>query len=784
MSTQKENSLEREKSGLQKAIFKYMPYWPLFLIIFVLTFGALFFYIKVTPPLYETSASILIKDEQKGQEDSKMEEVLNLFGTKKIVENEIEILQSNETIGRVVRKMRLYAPIFAEAGWGGLITRSGYLTSPIMIEVPEPERLKKTEKKVPFSYNEKDKLVTIKGVSYPLDKMVFTPYGKMRFLKNDKYFVAENEKPTSFYFYLVDYNTCIKNVTQQLVVTPVSRQSSVVNMKIRDEITKRGEEVLNQIVDAYNFASIERKNGVAAKTLRFIEDRLQNVSSELDSVENSIQKYRDQSGSVDLSEQSRLYLQSIEENDRQANEYNLKLTALDEIENYVQSNSSKGGSIPSTLNLNDPTLTQLLETLNNSESEYERLRKTTAENNPIVLAVQEDINNTKPKILQNIRNQKKSLQAGRSYLNQVSGKYSSMVNSIPKKERELVEVSRQQNIKNEIYSFLLQKREETAYSISSALPDCFLIDMPASSLFPVSPKTPLLALLGLFFPFIIGGVIVNVKDALNGKILYRSTIEQLTKFPIIGELIYEKLENPLVTASSESNFISEQFRLIRTGLKYQGNPQGNTKRILVTSSVKGEGKSFVSSNLAISLAKSGKKVALLEMDLHQPKLSIMLNIEKEIGITDYLSGKTTMSEIIFESSLHPNLNILPAGHLIDEPSELLVNGKLEKLLEFLDAKYDHIIIDTAPVKAITDALTIAPLCNLILYIIRHDHTPKTHIELLDEELGSFNIENVAIVFNGVKNRGFGKSAYGNGYGYGYHVKSSYDGYKKKKKYAA
>jgi len=783
MSTQKEKSLEREKSGLQKAIFKYLPYWPLFLSVLLLTMGALFFYIKVTPPLYETAASILIKDEQKGQEDSKMEEVLNLFGTKKIVENEIEILQSNETLGRVIKKMRLYAPVTAVVGWGGLIERSAYLTSPINVEVPEPEILKNSEK-IFFEYNEGNKTVMIEGASYPLDKWVPTKYGRMRFLKNEKYENFPDFKAKAFYFTLMDFNKVIKNVTQSLVITPVSRQSSVVNMKIKDETTKRGEEILNQIVDAYNFASIERKNGVAAKTLLFIEDRLKNVSLELDSVEGSIQKYRDQSGAVDLGEQSKLYLQSIEENDRKTNEVNMKLASLEEVENYVISKSDKAGIAPSTVNIDDPSLNQLLEKLRTSESELQRLKQTTAENNPIVQAVQDDINKTKPSILENIRNQKKTLQAGKSYLNQVSGKYSSMVSTIPKKERELVEVSRQQNIKNAIYSFLLQKREETAYSISSALPDCFMIDKPASSIFPVSPKKPLLGLLALIFPFAAGALFINIKDSLNRKILYRTSIEHLTKFPIIGELIYEKLDNPLVTAGTDNSFLSEQFRLIRTSLKYQGTPQGNTKRILVTSSVKGEGKSFVSSNLAISLAKSGKKVALLEMDLHQPKLSSMMNIGKGMGLTDYLSGKATISEIIFESYVHPNLNILPAGYLIDEPSELLGNGKLEKLLDYLDSKYDFIIIDTAPVKAIADALTVAPLSNLVLYIVRHDHTPKAHIELLDEEMKSFQIDNVAIVFNGVKNRGYGKSAYGNGYGYGYHVKSSYDGYKKKKKNAA
>ncbi len=355
MSTQKEKSLEREKSGMQKAVFKYLPYWPMFLAILVVTTGVLFFYIKVTPPLYETSASILIKDEQKGQEDSKMEEVLNLFGTKKIVENEIEILGSNETLARVIKKMRLYAPVTAEVAWNGLIERSAYLTSPIIVEVPEPEALRNSEK-IYFQYNEGNKTVQISGTSYPIDKWVPTKYGRMRFLKNDKFEKFPDFNPTAYYFTLLDFNKVIKNISQSLVISPVSRQSSVVNMKIKDETTKRGEEILNQIVDAYNFASIERKNGVAAKTLTFIEDRLKNVSMELDSVEGSIQKYRDQSGSVDLSEQSRLYLQSIEENDRRGNDINMKLSALDEVENYVVSKSDKAGYSPATVNIDDPTL--------------------------------------------------------------------------------------------------------------------------------------------------------------------------------------------------------------------------------------------------------------------------------------------------------------------------------------------------------------------------------------------------------------------------------------------
>lgn len=775
--------VQKENSIFQDIVFKYLPYWPLFLTLLLLCAGGLFVFLKLNTPLYETTASILIKDGTKGQEDSKMEEVLNLFGTKKTVENETQILSSNEIVGEVIKKLYLYSPVNEETGWKGLKVTSAYYSSPFLVEAADINTLKES-KKIYFTFPADKKSVLINGKNYPLNQWVGSPWGKIRFINNPKYkagIAAQSPPGSKLYFSFFDINKITKLISKNLVVSPVSRQSSVINMKVRDEIPQRGEEILTSLVDAYNKAAIYRKNSVALKTLEFIESRLKNVSDQLDSVESGIQSYRDRSGIVDITEQSRLYLESIEANDRQMNELNMQLSSLEEVEKYLESKSKEGSLVPSTINIADPTLTQLITKLSTAESQYETLKKTTAENNPILQSLQEDIAKTKPNILENIRSQKKNLLAGKTYLDKINNRYSSMLNTIPKKERELVDVSRQQNIKNDIYKFLLEKREETAYSMSSALPDCFLVDQPATSLFPVTPKIPLLALLAGIFPFIIGVSLISIKDAFNNKIMYRKEIEELTNFPIIGELLFEKLDTNLVTSSKERSFLQEQFRQIRAALKYQGNPPGNQKRIMVTSSIKGEGKSFVSANLAVSLSKSGKKVALLELDLHQPKLTDFLEIEKSIGITDYLLGNSTESEIIIPTSINPNLSILQAGYLVEDPSELLLNERLEMLLNYLDKVFDVIIIDTAPVFALTDAMSIAPHVNLILYIIRHNHTPKAQIQMLNENMESFKINNIAIIFNGVKNRGYGRYSYGNGYGYGYDSKSSYDEYGKKKK---
>jgi capsular exopolysaccharide synthesis family protein len=744
---------------------------------------------KFTLPVYETKASVLIKDEKKGEEESKMEEVLNVFGSKKIVENEQEILRSNSVINEVVRNQHLYAAIEQEKGWKGLKIKPAFISFPLTIEAKNPADLKK-QKKTYFTYNEETKTVVIGESAYKINEWFKIPAGEIRFTENPNYgkysealkeFMTEEktdeEEEVKFFFTIKDIKTATAGVIGNLNVIPSNKQSSVINISYKDPIPERAEKIIEEIVRSYNKSSIERKNQVALKTLQFIDERLNHVSKELDSVEKNIQKYRNTSGIVDIGEQSKMYLESIGSNDQQMNTINLQLSSLNEIEKNLS--VGKETIAPGSLNMQDPALNNLLDKYYSNQSQYEKLRKTNGENFPAVAALREEIEKTKPLILENVRNQKKNLEAGRGYLSKTSNKYSSMLNSIPKKERELVEVSRQQNIKNGIYTFLLQKKEEISYSISSIIPECYMVSNPTTSPNPISPKKLFVGLICLMIPilFILG--ILILKENINHKILYRSDIEKYTDYPILGEVVYEKFDSPVVTGSGQRSFVVEQFRQIRSVLKHQMDGFSTGKRILVTSSIKGDGKSFVSGNLAVSFARSGKKVALLEMDLHQPRISEMFTIPQNVGITDYLIGQAKPENIILKSSKHENLSILPCGFLEEDPTELLTYDKLETLFSFLDKRFDIIIIDTAPFKALTDAYIIGAHCNLVMVVVRHDHTPTKILERINEDMESQEINNVAIVFNGVKNRGMGKFSYGYGYGYGYDQKSNYNEYYKK-----
>jgi|GEM_PF-376839 len=769
----------------QQLAIKYLPFWPFFAVLLVISLALAFLYLQFTAPVYESSASILIKDEKKGQEDSKMEELLNLFNTKKIVENELEILRSNEVISVVVMQMRLYAPIYTESGWRGLIRRSAYKSCPVILEAADPKTLKEA-RKVYFTISPDTNSVTFNGNSYRLNGWVNSQWGSIRFVKNPAFrpdpSVGNDGHVVKYYFTLTDLENETDAVSESLVAAPTSKQSSVISLKIKDAVPERGEAIITNIVNAYNMNEVRKKSEIAANTLSFIEERLKNAKYQLDSVDNSIQKYRNRTGIVDISEQSRLYLQSMASNDQQKNKLKIQMSVLDEVEHYLESRNDSSSVAPSTLEIADPSLSQLLDKFHTSQNEYARLRKTTAENNPILSSVKEEMTKTRSAILESIKSQKANLRASQSYVDQISNRDSAMANAIPLKEKELVEVSRQRNTTADIYAFLLQKREEAAsYSVNSILPDSYIVDKASSTANPVSPKPGLVFLIAVIFSFAVGSSMISIRKMLNNKILYRADIESLTHYPVIGEIIQGKFENSLVTASKERSFIVEQFRLLRSSVKNLTTPPGLIKRLVFTSSVEGEGKSFVATNLANSITRSNKKVVLMELDLHQPSICEMLGLERGIGITDYLLGKATAEEILLQTPFNPDLYFVRAGNLIEDASELLLSRKMEELLDYLNARADILIIDMPPINPITDFYVIAPLCDYTMYIVRHDKVRKNNIRMLHENMDSHNINNVALIFNGIKKRGIGQFSYGYGYGYGYDYKSSYDSYGKSKK---
>jgi len=771
-----------ETNLLQQSVYRFLPYWPLFVLLLILSIGMAFLFVKVKTPLYDVTASILVKDEKRGLDDSKVLDALNLFGAKKIVENEIEVLHSRSIISQVAMGLQLYAPVEEKSG---LLYRSAYITSPVIISLEKPDSLKEADR-IRFSYNEDSKAVMIDAKAYPLNQWVSSPWGNIRFSENP--FYAKTDQPKQFFFSLVNMQKVVYDLQNALEISPSNKLSTVINIDLKDAVPQRGETILNELINDYNKASIDDKNTMASNTLEFVDKRLQLMVRELDALETGIQKFRTKNGVVDISQQSSQYLQNVGENDQKLSEMDVQLSVLDQIEKYIESKNGQPGLVPTTFGITDPLLTQLLEKLYDSEIQYEKLRKTTAEDNPILVSIKNEIIKIKPSILENIKSERKSIEAARDNLTGTSNRYNTMLNTLPEKERQLVEISRQQTIKNSIYSFLLQKKEEAALSFNAAVSDSRLIDKAESSINPVSPKHWIVYLVAILFPFPLLAGLISLKEMTNGKILFRRSIEEFTVIPVIGELAYDNSAQLLVTETSERTLITEQFRSLRSNIGSRLLKQKG-KKILVTSSISGEGKSFVACNLAIIFAQAGKKVVLIEADMYKPKISPVFHLKLNKGLSDLLNEKPENmmpGSSIHATSLSENLFIIPAGEVPSNPSELLMKDNIEILMKDLENVYDIIIIDAVPVNPVADTYMISRFADITLFVVRHGVTPKINIQALDEDMEMQSLKNINIVFNGIKKRGFGTTGYGQAFGYGYTSNIGYGYYGKasKKKSAA
>jgi tyrosine-protein kinase Etk/Wzc len=774
LEVRKHSKIQQDGNIINQLLFRYLPYWPLFVIMLAVGLAGAYLFIRYKIPVYEITASVLIKDEKKGTDESKVLEQLNLFSSKKIVENEIEIVKSRSLLKEVVKDLHLYAPIYEE---GKVSTIPAFTKSPIDIEIKNPDSLS-TDNKVLFSFDKGKQLVTINGKEYPLNQWVPSIWGTIRFSPNKYYQQPDEQKP--LYFSMVEIKKVISYLDKQLNITASNKLSTVIEISLKDPVPKRGILIVNDILKQYDRAAVDEKNSLANGTLEFIDTRLALVKNMLDSTDRSIQAYRTTNNIVDVTAQGQQFLQSVGSSDQSLNQIELKLSVLREVEGYVHSKGQTGGITPSTMGIDDPLLASLIQKLYEAQAEYDRLKKTTGENSPILISLRDQINTIKPGIIDNIASQRKNLEASRNNLASSSNRYSSQLRAMPEKERKLVEISRDRQTIAENYAFLLQKREETALSQSATVADSRTVDHAEASDEPVSPNKLLVVLASVIAGLGFAVAIVALKEGLNRNILFRSEIEDYTSIPVIGEIIEDGSNEPIVISHDRKNFIAEQFRQIRTSLSYLGI-SSRKKKVLITSSIPGEGKSFVAANLAISLALTDKKVVLLEIDLRKPKLSEIFGIKSTSpGISNYFIGEKEADEIIKRTDINPNLFIISAGPIPPNPSELILNGKIQELLAYLENAFDYIVIDTAPVTPVTDAYLLSQFCDATLYVVRHGYTPRIYLQMLEENNKVKGLKNLALIFNGVKSRGIGKGGYGNGYGYGYGVGYDDVGVKKRK----
>ena len=772
MSDINSNFWEEKEDNFDLRLFflKYLRYWYWFVISLIIAATASYFYLRYTTPIYQLNAILLIKDEKKGgmgQMDALKD--LELFSGNKIVENEMEVLKSRSLIEKVVEELNLTVTYFQESK----IKRDEEMfgTSPIWVQAGKLNHLA-YEEPIFIKVLNKQKYEILnadeqsKGV-FTFSQNVKSEYGSFRIFLNDSLYRKTNDQ-IKIKFYQKE--SLIQKYQKGLLVELLNLKSSVLKLTLEDAIPNKGKAFLGKLLEAYSFSALSDKNHEATNTLQFIDERLKLISGELGDVEKNVESYKSSQGITDLSLEANLFLEKVKETDGKLNELDIQLKILDGVDAYLR--SSQSGIAPATLMVSDPVLTGLLLKLNELQNQKEKYARTTQASNPLLETVNSQIVNTKEAIRENITNQKQGLVITRNSLKTQNNKFESSIRTIPHKEREFVSIKRQQGIKESLFLLLLQKREETAITYASAVTDSRIVDNPYSTPKPIKPDINLIYLIALMAGLIIPAAIINIREVLNDKIQSRKEIEKETGLSIFGEIGKKPKELKSNIIDIKSNgFIAEQFRSLRTNLQYTsgGLIENGGKVILITSSTSGEGKSFVSLNLAASIALLGKKVVVIELDLRKPKISTYLGVSRDKGVSNFLIGQATVKDIILPTTLSENMFVLPSGPIPPNPAELLSNGKIGELLTELRQSFDYILLDTPPVGLVTDATVLGTYADAAFYLVRHEYTPKSYLRLIADLKRTEKFKSLNVIFNGVDYRNSQEYGYrGYEYGKGYY----------------
>lgn len=750
---------EDDSQNLSASVKKYFYHWPLFVIGVLSLFFLCFIYLRYSRPVYQVTTTLLVKDNKSGGATTDVLKGLDIFdGSSKVVENEIEILRSKELMRRVVDRLSLDVIYETE---GRVVKKDVYKSRAINF-APVDISSKFFNKKFKVSFKDRNQYVLEEEdgdltVSGPMNQIHRTKLGyyKLEVLKG-----REIPKDYECFITIKDPRVVADQILSNLSITVSSKLSTVLILGLESTVPARGMDVLNTLVDVYNEASVFEKNRTTASTLKFIDERLALITGELNEVEKQVEGFKSGQGLTNISSEAELYLSNVQTNDNRLNEVNIRLGVVEDIKRFINSDKA-GEKLPSTMGIEDPVLLTQINKLSDLQLKRDQLLATTQENNPLVSPIISQIETTRASIRSGIDNIQSILLSTKKNLESNNSVFESSIRKIPGQERQFISIKRQQGIKESLYLFLLQKKEEMALSYASSIADTRVVDKAYTSKNPIKPQKPIFYLGALILGLILPAGFIFGRDVLNNKVESDSDVVALTRVPVSGKISQQDDAGPIVVNETSRTAISEQFRALRTNMQYIHTKSSSNARVtLFTSSVSGEGKSFVASNLAMTLALSGRKVVLLELDLRKPKISKNFGIGNRVGLSNFFVGAATIQEIIRSSDIHENLDIISSGVIPPNPSELLLRDEVNTLMNYLKERYDDILIDTPPIGLVTDAEILSRVVDASFFVVRANYTLKQHVKHIEEIKRKAILPKLNIIINGLPSE--------LSYGYGYY----------------
>ena len=796
----KERDANEEQVDFRELFFKYITHWPWFVGAVLLCLVGAWFYLHWATPIYNVSATVLIKDEKKGGGaglSSELEDIglSGLMTSSKNIDNEMEVLRSKTLVKEVINQLNLYITYKDEDEFPA---KGLYKTSPVQVSLTSQEAEKLTSpmivEMVLQPKGSMDVNITIGEKEYQkhFDKLpaIFpTDEGTLAFFQQiDSVALLDGKKAAQALERVRHITATIdkpmhaaRTYCKNLSIEPTSKTTSVAVISLKNSSLQRGQDFIDKLLEMYNRNTNNDKNEIAQKTAEFIDERISIISKELGSTESSLESFKRNAGITDLTSEAQIALSGNAEYEKKRVENRTQISLVEDLGKYIRGNEYE--VLPGNVGLQDAALVSAIERYNEMLIERKRLLRTSTENNPAIVNLDTGIRAMKANVQATLEGTLQGLLITKTSLERESSRYSRRISDAPGQEREYVSIARQQEIKAGLYLMLLQKREENAIALAATANNAKIIDEAIADDIPVSPKGTIIYLVALVLGIGIPMGIIYLIDLTKFKIEGRADVEKLTSVPVVGDIPLTDEKNAkdgsIAVFENQNNLMSETFRNIRTNIQFM--LQNDKKVILVTSTVSGEGKSFPSANLAISLSLLGKKVVIVGLDIRKPGLNKVFNLSsKEKGITQYLANpEMDLMSLVQSSDVNRNLYILPGGTVPPNPTELLARDGLDKAIEILKKNFDYVILDTAPIGMVTDTLLIGRVADLSAYVCRADYTHKAEYTLINELFHEQKLPNLCTIINGVdlKKRkygycyGYGKYGkhygYGKRYGYGY-----------------
>jgi tyrosine-protein kinase Etk/Wzc len=753
-------------------VFKYIRYLPWLIISVSLMLVLAYIKIRYSTPIYDVAGKLLVSSQQGfGNSGDKFDNMFMGQTTVKI-SDEIEVIRSRSMASRVIRSLNLNTRILNKGKIRS--TTLHHDEAPFDIDI-----INITDSSRGFTafvklLSSSEYQINGQTKKYVFGEQIVLPDVKLRLIKSalDRQLYSSDE----FIISWVPVESMAAGLGGSIKVNQANDYTNVLSISYQTENPRLGVDIVNQYMLEYQELKLEDKREINTRTLQFIKEQLDTVRYDLGGVENNLLRFREKHKIFNEEQQSELFFKDLSETGKQVTELGLKLKVCDYLINYLSDTKNTFKMVPSALGIDEPSLIQQITEFNRLELERETSLKNTPAGNPNIRLLETAIEKLHADMLENLRNVRQTCAAGIESLNSKNSQANAEISSIPTKQKQLLDVTRQQKILQELYSFLLQKKLETAIASASTISNIKVVESGLASGYPSSPNSRFLYTIALFIGIGMPIGIIFLLEYFNDRVRGLTEIEQLTDTPILGQVGHADEANTLVVTRDNRKFLAEQFRIVRSNLQYI-LPKAEKLVILVTSSFSGEGKSFVSTNLGSVMAISGKRTVILEFDIRKPKIMKGLGLNERKGITNYIVGNLSLSEIIYPVPEVENLFVIPCGPIPPNPSEMLLNERISLLFKQLREQFDVIIIDSAPVGLVSDGITLGQQADATVYIVRHNYTFKKQITFIDELYHQKKLPHLSIIVNDIKIKGgyggyYGYNSY-SGYGYGYGNGESY-----------